>query len=96
MSQLYWHFTVTGRVQGVSFRAYTQQEGLRLGLKGYVRNLKSGDVEIVANGSLEQLEALRAWCHQGSPHASVDRVVVNPLEPVQLREQFEIRYTDGS
>lgn len=65
------HLLVEGRVQGVSFRAYTESMGSDLGLQGYVRNLPDGRVEIVAEGPEDALEKLEQWCWQGSPAASV-------------------------
>ena len=47
-----------GKVQGVGFRMYTQRQAQQLGVRGYVRNLANGDVEIVALGENERVEAL--------------------------------------
>lgn len=69
---------VTGSVQGVSFRWYAEQEGRRLGLAGWVRNEVDGSVHGHAEGDDDAVEAWVAWCHQGSPAASVERVVVTP------------------
>lgn len=68
------HLLVEGRVQGVSFRAYTQEQARKLGLTGFVSNRPDGRVEIVAEGSQEALEALQDWCWQGSPAAEVTAV----------------------
>jgi acylphosphatase len=68
------HLLVEGRVQGVSFRAYTEHKGSDLGLQGYVRNLPDGRVEIVAEGPEDALDKLEQWCWQGSPAASVSAV----------------------
>ena len=70
------HLFVAGRVQGVAYRAYTQRQARRLGLVGWVRNVSDGRVELVAEGSRADVEALIAWCHEGSPFARVDRVDV--------------------
>jgi acylphosphatase len=67
-------FRVTGRVQGVFFRASTQRKARKLGLTGYAINLDDGSVEVVAFGAEDALEALFAWLHRGSPAARVDRV----------------------
>ncbi len=66
--------TVSGSVQGVYFRAYTQREAERLGLTGYARNLSDGTVEVVAEGPRAALESLLAWLRRGSPSAHVDEV----------------------
>jgi len=65
---------VSGRVQGVWFRASTREEALRLGLSGWVRNLPDGRVEWLAEGERAALEQLLAWSAQGPPHARVDSV----------------------
>jgi acylphosphatase len=67
-------FLVTGRVQGVFFRASTRNEAERLGLAGSAINLADGRVEVVASGSGEALSALERWLWQGPPSARVDDV----------------------
>ena len=74
MSQQQRYLLVEGRVQGVSFRAYTEHKGSDLGVNGYVRNLPDGRVEIVAEGTENALDQLEQWCWQGSPAASVSLV----------------------
>ncbi len=71
---------VTGRVQGVAFRHYTQREADRLGLDGWVRNLPDGDVEIVASGEQQLLDEMAAWARRGAPFARVTGVVVSAVE----------------
>ncbi|GMR20131.1 MAG: acylphosphatase [Gammaproteobacteria bacterium] len=68
------HFLVSGRVQGVFYRATTQEIAQRLGLTGWVRNLGDGRVELVACGSHDQLAELEAWLWQGPAYASVEEV----------------------
>ena len=65
------HFWVTGRVQGVYFRASTQAAARQLGLTGWVRNLPDGRVEGVACGPGKALDKLVAWLHHGPEHAAV-------------------------
>ncbi|MEA3410945.1 MAG: acylphosphatase [Pseudomonadota bacterium] len=72
---------VTGRVQGVFFRASTVDRARGLGLSGYARNLADGSVEIHACGRTDAVEALRAWLWEGPRHARVDAVVCVPAEP---------------
>lgn len=67
---------VAGRVQGVCFRAYTRDEARSLGVRGWVRNLPDGRVEVLAKGTPDQLRALEAFCRKGPPHARVRDVVV--------------------
>jgi acylphosphatase len=68
------HLFVRGVVQGVSFRAYTADEARRLGVKGWVRNVPDGRVELEAEGERRSLEALVRWCEVGPPAARVDGV----------------------
>jgi len=63
---------VTGRVQGVAFRAHTRDEGARLGLMGYVRNLADGGVEIIAEGERDAVQRLIDWAGRGPAAARVD------------------------
>ena len=65
---------VHGRVQGVFFRHATAEEARELGLGGWVRNLASGEVEIVAEGPRRELRILAAWAHQGPRLARVSEV----------------------
>jgi len=65
---------VSGRVQGVWFRASTQAKAQELGVTGYAKNLPDGDVEVLACGSQDVLSRLRAWLHLGPPAARVDGV----------------------
>lgn len=68
------HATVSGQVQGVSFRFYTMLKAQELGVDGWVRNLPDGRVEVVAEAERAVLDQLLAWLHQGSPSAKVERV----------------------
>jgi len=65
---------VRGRVQGVFFRHSTVQEARALGVAGWVANLASGEVEIVAEGDRAKLEALGLWASRGPRHANVEDV----------------------
>lgn len=74
-------FLVSGRVQGVFFRASTRDQGLRLGLSGHARNLAGGQVEVIAEGPPEALDDLERWLWQGPPAAEVAAVVREPAQP---------------
>jgi acylphosphatase len=78
-------FIVTGKVQGVSFRASARERALRLGLCGHARNLADGRVEVVASGDPESLAELDAWLHHGPPAARVDEVMRETLPEQVLR-----------
>ena len=67
-------FLVTGRVQGVFFRASTAQQAQRLGLTGYARNLDDGRVEVLACGQADAIDELADWLWQGPPASKVSEV----------------------
>jgi acylphosphatase len=68
------HCIVTGIVQGVGFRYHTRDEAVRLGLRGWVRNLPDDSVEVVAEGPEEALRQLVTWLGHGPRAARVDDV----------------------
>ena len=68
-------FRISGKVQGVFFRASTREQALRLGLSGSARNLDDGRVEVIAGGDDESLESLARWLQEGPPAAKVAGVV---------------------
>ncbi|HXG51253.1 MAG TPA: acylphosphatase [candidate division Zixibacteria bacterium] len=70
------HLRITGRVQGVFFRASAQREAERRAVTGWVRNRPDGSVEIVAEGERARLDEFISWCRQGPPGARVDGVTV--------------------
>ena len=72
---------VHGRVQGVGFRAYCQQEAEQQGLAGWVTNEPDGSVRAWFEGSAPRVEAMLAWCVHGPPSARVERVDVVEHEP---------------
>ncbi len=67
---------ITGRVQGVFYRASAQQEAMRLGLVGEIRNLPDGNVEAVVEGIKDRIEEFIEWCKEGPPAAQVENVRV--------------------
>lgn len=74
-------YRVTGRVQGVFYRASTARLAASLGLRGHARNLPDGSVEVLAVGSQDALAALEAFLRKGPPRAEVIAVEAN-AEPV--------------
>ncbi|MFN2470772.1 MAG: acylphosphatase [Gaiellaceae bacterium] len=72
---------VTGRVQGVFFRAETRDRARSLGLAGWVRNAPDGSVEAELEGPHERVESMIRWCGRGSSLATVDDVEVEWTEP---------------
>ena len=85
------HVVVTGRVQGVWFRGSMQEEARRLGVEGWVRNLRDGSVEAEAEGERSAVEALVAWAQSGPPGARVDAVRVDWIAPVGEGGGFVVR-----
>ncbi len=73
------HYLVKGRVQGVGFRWFVHHEAAELGLRGWVRNTDSGDVEIVAAGKTEDLAELKDALRKGSRGSRVDAVLEDEL-----------------
>lgn len=71
-------FLVSGKVQGVFFRASTRERALDLGLSGRATNLPDGRVEVIAEGDAGALDALEAWLQGGPPAARVEAVVRDP------------------
>lgn len=82
---------VRGRVQGVSFRAYTQARALRLGASGWVRNLADGSVELEAQAAAAVIDQLVLACSEGPPAARVDSLEVESLEVVEGEAGFQLR-----
>lgn len=70
---------VSGRVQGVGFRWFTQRQAEQLGLAGWARNLPDGRVEVVARGSAGALASLSEWLAQGPPTARVENVEMTDI-----------------
>jgi acylphosphatase len=82
---------VMGKVQGVFFRASTQEEAMRLGLYGEVSNLPDGSVEVIAEGERHAVETLVAWCRRGGPPmARVDDLDVRWSAPRGEFQTFRI------
>lgn len=83
-------FIVTGKVQGVFFRASTREQAQRLGLRGHAINLPDGSVEVIAVGDDDAIDTLERWLHQGPPMAQVERVERVDAEDASAGEAFTI------
>ena len=77
-------FHVSGRVQGVCFRAGTRAQAMRLAISGYARNLRDGRVEVLAEGSTEALSELETWLQHGPAEARVTGVMREDIEDQSL------------
>ncbi len=83
---------ISGRVQGVFYRAYTRDLAKARGLTGWVRNLPDGRVFAVFEGDREKIESMLAWCRQGPQYAAVDEVLTDWQAYVGEFEDFSIAY----
>ena len=81
---------VTGRVQGVGYRASVAREAEAAGLSGFARNVVDGSVVVELEGSAASVDALLAWCRIGTRWSEVERVAVQEIAPVGSTT-FEIR-----
>jgi len=87
-----YHFIVSGRVQGVFFRYYTKEAADRLSIKGSVRNLANGDVEVFARGEPGVMEQFEHFLLQGSPSAQVDNLKKREKDSGKDFTDFSIIY----
>lgn len=85
------HILVSGRVQGVSYRASAYEKAVSLGVSGWVRNLSDGRVEILAEGAASSIAAFVEWCGRGPRWARVDRVNVTEETPAGNFSSFAVR-----
>jgi len=86
------HVIISGRVQGVWFRASTKQKAEQLDLKGWVRNTTDGNVEAVFEGDEKHVKEMLDWCRRGPPFAKVENVKVKNQEPTNCLDCFSIKY----
>jgi acylphosphatase len=89
------HVLIHGRVQGVSFRAWTQHQAQLHGLKGWVRNRQDGTVEALFSGPGDLVDVVLKACHQGPAGSRVERIqIIESARPEEeLSSRFEIRGT---
>ncbi|MGB5280763.1 MAG: acylphosphatase [Arenicellales bacterium] len=93
MKHCCYHFVVSGRVQGVFYRASAQQKARQLGLNGWVRNLRTGQVELVACGDRKNIDKLEQWLWLGPKFSEVNEVKSENLSAtaIDVHEGFEVR-----
>ncbi len=92
MAKVRAHLLIAGRVQGVFFRACTQEEAWKRKLTGWVKNLPDGRVEAVFEGDEADVQSMIKWCHSGPPHASVTNVSVEMGRFSGEFSDFTVRY----
>jgi acylphosphatase len=88
--RIHAHVFVSGRVQGVFYRASTREAARARDVDGWVKNLADGRVEAVFEGPRDDVEAMVEWCHDGSDASAVDDVAVEYEDPAGL-SGFEVR-----
>ena len=81
-------FVVSGKVQGVFFRASTREQAQQLGLRGHARNLPDGRVEVLAMGEADAIERLAQWLHHGPPSARVESVARESIAVIDAPQGF--------
>ena len=86
------YIIVRGLVQGIFFRVSTKEKAQQLGITGWVRNLDSGKVEIIAEGEKKKLEELIEWCNKGPSSARIEEVKTEWQLYKAEFENFDIRY----
>jgi acylphosphatase len=91
MPRIARHVRVTGRVQGVFFRAWTREQAKALGLNGWVRNCPDGSVEALVEGEAEPVDQLVDLMRRGPSGARVDNLEIVEAEPEQL-SSFDVRH----
>jgi len=82
---------VTGRVQGVGYRHSAVREARKHNIKGYVKNMPDGSVDIEAEGRRKQLDAFLKWCRKGPRYGYVESVNFDSLTPAGYKD-FRVEY----
>lgn len=86
------HLTITGKVQGVFFRAHAQKKAEEFGVTGWVANQGDGTVTIVAEGPENKINNFVDWCHSGPSTSEVESIKVEKVEYMGEFCDFNIRY----
>ena len=87
------HLVIKGLVQGVFYRASTQETAVTLGLKGWVRNLPDGSVEAIFEGPTEKVKEAVQWCYKGPPGARVTEIDENWSDYTGEFRNFGVKYS---
>ena len=86
------HLIVTGRVQGVFYRSTAKRSAMDLKLKGYVKNMEDGSVEIKAEGPEEKLQEFLDWCWKGPENAEVKNIEIRYESYSGKYPVFSVKY----
>ncbi len=93
MADLVRYFgTATGRVQGVGFRMFVQQNALELGITGWVKNMDDGTVTMEVQGTQEAIDRLEAIIRQGNYFIKVQSFGLEVRDVIAMERRFDIRY----
>jgi acylphosphatase len=87
------HVHISGRVQGVFFRAETQHAAVGFNLNGWVRNMADGRVEALFEGEDTNIDKMIAWCHIGPPAARVEEVLTEEEPYIGEFRDFSVKYS---
>ena len=83
---------INGEVQGVFYRAHSQERAKELGLCGWVCNMPDGSVEMCLQGDEDSIKEMISWCYEGPPASQVEDVEVEWRENEEEFDSFEIKY----
>ena len=86
------HILVTGKVQGVFFRQATKVVAVKNNVTGWVKNLESGQVEILLEGDAQNVNSVIDWCHNGPANSRVDEIKIKQQEFSWQYSNFEVLY----
>lgn len=86
-----YHLLISGRVQGVSYRASAWEKAQQLGIHGWVKNLPDGRVEMVIAGEQVTLEQMISWAEQGPQFADVSHIDISEQSAINTQSEFQIR-----
>lgn len=83
---------VSGRVQGVWFRASTKQKAEQLGVTGWIRNTSDGCIEAIFEGNKNMVKEMVDWCNHGPPQAKVENIEIKNQPVTNAFDGFAIKY----
>jgi len=86
------HVLISGRVQGVWYRAFTKQKAEQLGIKGWVRNASDGKVEAIFEGEENKIDQMIDWCYKGPPLAKIKDIEIKKQQATNAFEDFSIKH----
>ena len=85
------HVFISGKVQGVWYRANTKNKAEEIGIKGWIRNTRDNKVEALFQGNEKQINDMISWCKKGSPMARVTDIKFEEIQDLNIFDNFTIR-----